>query len=92
VFSQSCCAFLQVPFASIASRWASVRRRMATPEETPPGPTVACAPCRGTGTVISNLGATAQEVTCPWCEGGGIQLPGHDAQQARVAAAAATQP
>jgi hypothetical protein len=37
-------------------------------------------PCRGTGRVISNLGGTPSEVTCPWCEGGGIRLPGHDAQ------------
>jgi DnaJ-class molecular chaperone len=65
---------------------------MATPDDTPPGATLACAPCRGTGTVISNLAATAQEVTCPWCEGGGVQLPGHDAQRARLAAADATQP
>jgi len=65
---------------------------MATSDETPPDATVACAPCRGTGTVISNLGGTAQAVTCPWCEGGGVQLPGHDAQQARLAAAGAPQP
>lgn len=43
-----------------------------------------CAPCRGTGKVISNLGGTAQQVTCPWCEGGGVQLPEHDAQTARA--------
>jgi DnaJ-class molecular chaperone len=54
---------------------------MAVPDETPPGADVPCAPCRGTGTVISNLGGTASEVTCPWCEGGGVQVPGHDAQQ-----------
>jgi len=58
---------------------------MAVPEETPPDANVPCAPCRGTGTVISNLGGTAREVTCPWCEGGGVQLPGHDAQHAQLA-------
>jgi DnaJ-class molecular chaperone len=44
-----------------------------------------CAPCRGTGLVISNLGGKQTRVTCPWCEGGGVQLPGHDAQAARRA-------
>jgi DnaJ-class molecular chaperone len=39
-----------------------------------------CAPCRGTGRVISNLGGSPQEVTCPWCEGTGRFIPGHDAQ------------
>jgi DnaJ-class molecular chaperone len=41
-----------------------------------------CTACRGTGTVISNLGGEAKEVPCPWCEGSGRFLPGHDAQQA----------
>jgi DnaJ-class molecular chaperone len=59
---------------------------MAAPDETPPGADVPCAPCRGTGTVISNLGGTAREVTCPWCEGGGVQLPGHDAQHRQATA------
>jgi hypothetical protein len=36
--------------------------------------------------VISNLGGTPQQVTCPWCEGGGVQLPEHNAQAARSAA------
>ena len=39
-----------------------------------------CMPCRGTGKVISNLGGTSKQVTCPWCEGGGTRLAGHDAQ------------
>ncbi|MGH2851734.1 MAG: hypothetical protein ACRDLP_14095 [Solirubrobacteraceae bacterium] len=39
-----------------------------------------CSACRGTGTVISNLGGTAHEQPCPWCDGGGIRLPEHDAQ------------
>ncbi|MEA2320363.1 MAG: hypothetical protein QOD81_213 [Solirubrobacteraceae bacterium] len=42
-----------------------------------------CAPCRGTGRVISNLGGTPQEVACPWCEGTGRYTPGHDAQASR---------
>jgi hypothetical protein len=33
--------------------------------------------------VVSNLGGTAHEVTCPWCEGSGLFIPGHDAQAAR---------
>jgi hypothetical protein len=39
-----------------------------------------CTPCRGTGRVISNLGGTSHEVECPWCEGTGRFIPGHDAQ------------
>jgi hypothetical protein len=40
-----------------------------------------CSPCRGTGTVISNLGGKRSEITCPWCDGGGTRLPSdHDAQ------------
>ena len=42
-----------------------------------------CAPCRGTGKVISNLGGSPSEVPCPWCEGSGRPIPGHDAQAAR---------
>lgn len=56
---------------------------MAASDEQQPGAPQPCAPCRGTGKVISNLGGTAQQVTCPWCEGGGAQLPEHDAQAAR---------
>lgn len=47
-----------------------------------------CSPCRGTGTLLSNKGGEQHEVPCPWCEGGGVFLPGHDAQAARRAAAA----
>jgi hypothetical protein len=47
-----------------------------------------CAPCRGTGRLISNLGGEPSLMTCPWCEGGGVQLPGHDAQAAQRASAA----
>jgi DnaJ-class molecular chaperone len=39
-----------------------------------------CMPCRGSGKVISNLGGTPSTVTCPWCDGGGVRLPGIDAQ------------
>jgi hypothetical protein len=39
-----------------------------------------CMPCRGTGQVISNLGGTPNAVTCPWCGGDGVRLPGVDAQ------------
>jgi DnaJ-class molecular chaperone len=46
-----------------------------------------CPPCRGTGRVISNLGDSPSEVTCPWCEGSGQLIPGHDAQAARRAQA-----
>jgi hypothetical protein len=41
--------------------------------------------------VVSNLGGTAHDVTCPWCEGAGFLIPGHDAQAARRAAADETQ-
>ena len=41
---------------------------------------IPCPPCRATGTVISNLGGTPSEVTCPWCDGSGRLTPGHDAQ------------
>ena len=42
-----------------------------------------CTACRGTGQVISNLGGAPQQVPCPWCEGTGRFIPGHDAQAAR---------
>jgi DnaJ-class molecular chaperone len=60
---------------------------MATAEEIQSAEPLPCSPCRGTGNVISNLGGAPQQVTCPWCEGGGVQLPEHNAQTARVAAA-----
>ena len=47
-----------------------------------------CAPCRGTGQLLSQLGGTPAQVVCPWCEGSGMQIPGHDAQAARLAAGA----
>jgi len=42
-----------------------------------------CTACRGTGTVISGLGGEPHPVPCPWCEGTGRRIPGHDAQAAR---------
>jgi DnaJ-class molecular chaperone len=69
-----------------ASRYA--RAAVSADEETPdvddPQP---CTVCRGTGTLISNLGGSPSQVTCAWCEGTGTFLPGHDAQTARRAAA-----
>jgi DnaJ-class molecular chaperone len=54
---------------------------MAADEQTPePQP---CSACRATGKVISNLGGSPSEVTCPWCEGTGQFIPDHDAQAAR---------
>jgi DnaJ-class molecular chaperone len=49
-----------------------------TPDEPRP-----CDPCRGTGRLISNLGGSPSTVTCPWCDGSGTFIPGHDAQAAR---------
>jgi DnaJ-class molecular chaperone len=46
-----------------------------TPAEPEP-----CGACRGTGAVISNLGGEPHEQPCPWCDGGGVRLRGHDAQ------------
>ena len=42
-----------------------------------------CAPCRGTGRLVSGLGGEPHTVTCPWCDGTGVFTPGHDAQAAR---------
>jgi hypothetical protein len=36
--------------------------------------------CRGSGQVISNLGGAPSSVTCPWCAGAGVRVPGIDAQ------------
>ena len=69
--------------ATAPSRWSSVARRMAARDQQRDAPAPPCTPCRGTGQVISNLGGTPQQVTCPWCEGSGVFLPGHDAQAAR---------
>ena len=45
-----------------------------------PGP---CMPCSGSGKVVSNAGGEPSTVTCPWCEGGGVVIPDHDAQAAK---------
>jgi DnaJ-class molecular chaperone len=64
---------------------------MVAPDEqsTPPGDGESpagvgrsvCTPCRGTGKVSSNLGGSAHEVVCPWCDGTGEFQPGRDAQE-----------
>lgn len=63
------------------------RPSVAAPEETedPPGGDAPagpepCSPCRGTGKVVSQLGGKREEIPCPWCDGGGIRLPEHNAQ------------
>jgi DnaJ-class molecular chaperone len=50
-------------------------------DQSPPAPQP-CLACRQTGKVISGLGGTNTEVTCPWCEGTGVVDPAHDAQEA----------
>jgi DnaJ-class molecular chaperone len=40
-----------------------------------------CSACRGTGVVVSHLGGERSELPCPWCEGEGVRLRGHDAQE-----------
>jgi DnaJ-class molecular chaperone len=45
-----------------------------------------CAPCRGTGRIISKLGGTPTEVACPWCAGTGVRYPARDAQESGPAA------
>jgi DnaJ-class molecular chaperone len=55
----------------------------ATAEAAESAPPLPCAPCRGTGKVISGAGGTQREVPCPWCDGTGTSIPGHDAQAAR---------
>jgi DnaJ-class molecular chaperone len=52
-------------------------------DEAQPAEPKPCAPCRGTGKLNSNLGGTPQEVECPWCDGTGVFMPGHDAQATR---------
>ena len=41
-----------------------------------------CMPCGGRGQLISNLGESPQNVTCPWCSGTGIRQANVDAQAA----------
>lgn len=59
---------------------------MADSDPAQPRDPLPCAPCRGTGQVISSLGGEPSQVACPWCEATGEQIPGHDAQAARSAA------
>jgi hypothetical protein len=61
------------------------RRRSSSlasvPDETETGPAPGdCLACRGTGQVTSNLGGEPSLTPCPWCEGSGVRLTGHDAQ------------
>jgi len=49
-------------------------------ETDPPSRSDDCLACRGTGQVISSLGGERKPVACPWCEGSGVRLTGHDAQ------------
>ncbi len=58
----------------------------ASPSAAEPPP---CAPCRGTGRLVSRLGGTAHEVVCPWCAGTGRFTPGRDAQAEPAEAEAA---
>lgn len=78
-----------------ASRYArpSVSADEETPEVADVEP-VPCTVCRGTGSLISNLGGSPSTVECAWCEGTGVFLPEHDAQAAKRAAQgdAATEP
>jgi len=39
-----------------------------------------CMACRGSGSVVSNLGGTPKTVTCPWCRGTGTRIADVDAQ------------
>lgn len=51
--------------------------------ETEAGEPRACTVCRGTGTVLSNLGGSLSEQQCPWCDGSRVFLPEHDAQASK---------
>lgn len=55
------------------------------PPDTQGADAQACTACRGTGRVVSNLGGSPSQVPCPWCDGTGAFIPGHDAQAARRA-------
>jgi DnaJ-class molecular chaperone len=57
--------------------------RAVTPPDDDYDPT-RCTACRGTGSLISTLGGEPSTVPCPWCDGTGRFIPGHDAQAARV--------
>ena len=51
-----------------------------------------CMACRGSGRVTSKLGGVANEVTCPWCGGGGVRVKDRDAQAHWLDPAATNQP
>jgi DnaJ-class molecular chaperone len=54
------------------------------PDAAPAEDAARCHACRGTGQVVSNLGGKPHQVTCPWCDGTGRFIAGHDAQAARA--------
>jgi hypothetical protein len=58
----------------------------------PPARSEDCLACRGNGQVISGLGGEPKLVPCPWCEGSGVRLAGHDAQARWRESAAAALP
>ena len=58
----------------------SPQARRAAGAAAPADDRTRCTPCRGTGQVVSGLGGTPHEVTCPWCGGSGEFGPGRDAQ------------
>lgn len=50
------------------------------------GSPVPCGPCRGTGKLLSTAATgpalgELHTVRCPWCEGTGVTIPDHDAQE-----------
>src|SRR4051794_13153061 len=57
--------------ARVATLAAAVSADEETPDVDEPQP---CTVCRGTGTLISNLGGSPSTVTCAWCEGTGTYL------------------
>jgi DnaJ-class molecular chaperone len=58
-------------------------RAVTAPDDTAHDPQ-RCTACRGTGTVTSGLGGEPKPVPCPWCDGTGRFIPGHDAQAAKL--------
>lgn len=54
---------------------------MAVPNPEPAAPPALCAPCRGTGRIVSGLGGTPHSIACPWCDGTGVAIPGRNAQE-----------
>ncbi len=57
---------------------------MVDQQEDAPASPPECSPCRGTGKVISGLGGKNTTVDCPWCEGTGVTIPEHNAQERHV--------